>query len=520
MLTVNNFWRKLMTMRRYRVTDREAPEVHTVEKIGRTQALTPEGFLLCSDVPIKRTGEMRYGPGETPIKVGDDGVAYVTRDAEALFTDQAIASYMGKPVVNDHPDADVTPSNWKQLAVGICLNPRRGVGDAHDVMVADLLITDAATIRDVRAGKREVSAGYEADYEQLGSGRGRQTNIIGNHIALVDKGRCGPRCAIGDHLPTSLKEKPMGIKTRRRITDTALARVRRIFQDAQAEALEQLGNSGQPEGEGMDDEGISNGDGGDSDNDDNHTHIHIHSGESAAPAAGAGAAPADDGTMTQDDPIEARFQAIESSLAQIMQMLQGGGEQAPAAEAPPPPTDETKDGVSGAADLPGGGGDEMGDIGADDGKTADRAKTGDSAALHTSYQTLLSDAEVLYPGFRLPTFDSALPRAKTVDNMCALRRQVLSSAYITADGKALIDGVAGGANTDVAKLTCDAAAVIFRAAAGAKRLLNNRTSVGDASKLPASFVQHQGSSGGGGIAAINAQNKAYWEKQKQQRSTK
>lgn len=508
MLTTNNFWRKLMSMKRYRVIDRESPDVHTVEKLGLTQALTPEGFLLCSDVPIKRTGEMRYGPGETPIKVGDDGVAYVTRDAEALFTDQAVASYMGKPVVNDHPDADVTPSNWKQLAVGICLNPRRGVGDFHDVLVADLLITDAATIRDVRAGKREVSAGYEADYEQLGSGRGRQTNIIGNHIALVDKGRCGPRCAIGDHLPTSLKEKPMAGKTRQRISDTAVERVRRIFQDAQVEALEQLGNSGQPKGEGMDDEGIGNGDDVDSGSDDNHTHIHIHSGDPSAPAAAA--APADDGTMTQDDPVEARFAAIESSLAQIMQMLQDGGEQAPAAEAPP--TDETKDGVCGAADLPGAG--------ADDGKTADRAKVGDSAALHTSYQTLISDAEVLYPGFRLPTFDSALPRAKTVDNMCALRRQVLSSAYITADGKALIDGVAGGADTDVSKLTCDAAAVIFRAAAGAKRLLNNHTSVGDASKLPAAIVQHQGSSGGGGIAAINAQNKAYWEKQKQQRSTK
>ena len=53
-----------MTLKRYRVTDKAAdlPGVYTTKKLGHTQALTPEGFLLCTGVPIKRLGEMLYGP--------------------------------------------------------------------------------------------------------------------------------------------------------------------------------------------------------------------------------------------------------------------------------------------------------------------------------------------------------------------------------------------------------------------------------------------------------------------------
>ncbi len=38
---------------------------------------TPEGFLICYNVPIARTGDMIYGDGESPIKVGPDGKAIV-----------------------------------------------------------------------------------------------------------------------------------------------------------------------------------------------------------------------------------------------------------------------------------------------------------------------------------------------------------------------------------------------------------------------------------------------------------
>ena len=178
--------------------------IRTVEQIGAKRHKTPEGFLVCEDVPIARTGWMIYGPNEVPVKTGDNGVAMIHRGPETLFHPETIASFIGKPVTDDHPPSgEVTPENWQQVSKGTVLNVRRGAGDDGDTLRADLLITDRDTIEAIDAGKREVSAGYEAEYETTGAGEGKQLNILGNHVALVERGRCGPRCAIGDHQSTT-----------------------------------------------------------------------------------------------------------------------------------------------------------------------------------------------------------------------------------------------------------------------------------------------------------------------------
>jgi hypothetical protein len=171
---------------------------HTPAAISPRQRLTPEGFLVCEAVPIARTGTMIYGPGEVPVEPGPDGIIRIERDADEVFRAETVASFEGKAVTLDHPADWVKPENWRQLAVGTAQNVRRGAGAEDDLLFADLVITDAAAIADVRAGVREVSCGYDADYEQTAPGRGVQRNIIGNHVALVERGRCGPRCAIGD----------------------------------------------------------------------------------------------------------------------------------------------------------------------------------------------------------------------------------------------------------------------------------------------------------------------------------
>jgi hypothetical protein len=170
----------------------------TQARLGPRRSLTPEGFLLCEAVPIARAGAMTYAAGEVPVAAGPDGLVVIERGADQVFRRETIASFAGKPVTDDHPPEDVGPANWKSLAVGVVQNVRPGAGADADLLLADLLITDAAAIAAVEAGKREVSCGYEADYEALGPGRGRQLNILGNHVALVSEGRCGPRCAIGD----------------------------------------------------------------------------------------------------------------------------------------------------------------------------------------------------------------------------------------------------------------------------------------------------------------------------------
>ena len=171
---------------------------YTTDQLSPNQHLTPEGFLLCKDVAIGRTGEMLYAAGEIPIKAGTDGLIRISREADAVFHEDTIASFQGKPITLDHPGSDVNPRNWTELAKGIVQHVRRGEGASDGLLLSDLLITDETAIKSVRAGLRQVSCGYDAEYEQIEAGRGRQRNIIGNHVALVEKGRCGERCAIGD----------------------------------------------------------------------------------------------------------------------------------------------------------------------------------------------------------------------------------------------------------------------------------------------------------------------------------
>lgn len=174
----------------------------TPSKISENIKETPEGYLLCLGVPIARTGWQEYGPGETPIEVGDDGRAWIYRDKKEVFRPQTVASFNAKPITIKHPEDFVTPENWKELSHGTIQNPRKGDEkdeDNEEMLIGDLLVTDEMAIGLIRNGLREVSCGYDAEYEETGKGEGKQYNIIGNHVALVEHGRAGSTYAIRDH---------------------------------------------------------------------------------------------------------------------------------------------------------------------------------------------------------------------------------------------------------------------------------------------------------------------------------
>ncbi len=174
---------------------------YITSKLSENIHETPEGFLVCLGVPIARTGWQTYGDGETPLKVGDDGKVKVYRDPKEVFRPDTIASFQGKPLTIGHPDEFVNPSNWSDLSVGVLQNVRKSPDkgeDGEECLLSDVLVTDAKAIELIKAGLREVSCGYEAVYEQTGEGEGRQVEIIGNHLALVEEGRAGPSYAIND----------------------------------------------------------------------------------------------------------------------------------------------------------------------------------------------------------------------------------------------------------------------------------------------------------------------------------
>lgn len=172
---------------------------YTPTRLSENIAETPEGFLLCVGVSIARTGEMIYGEGETPLEADDSGRVVISRSEEEVFRPETIASFEGKAITIKHPMDFVDPKNWSDLAKGVIQNVRRGEGDQKDDLIADLLIMDAIAIGLVKRGLREVSCGYEAEYTQTDDGKGTQSKIIGNHLALVEEGRAGGAYAINDH---------------------------------------------------------------------------------------------------------------------------------------------------------------------------------------------------------------------------------------------------------------------------------------------------------------------------------
>ena len=158
---------------------------------------TPEGFLICKDVPIARTGVQQYRGCEFGAQ--DAARVYDVQRPEAeVFDRAAVASFEGKPVCDEHPKEDVTPANYGRYMKGVCRDVRRGDGDLANCLVADLLIYDADLIQKIEAGKREISCGYDCLWNPTSDSSYDQLEIRGNHVAVVDRGRAGHKVAIRD----------------------------------------------------------------------------------------------------------------------------------------------------------------------------------------------------------------------------------------------------------------------------------------------------------------------------------
>lgn len=167
---------------------------------GKTRRLTPDGFLICEEVGIARTGTQVYSAADLPgLQAGPDGKIIVERSPEEVFAEDTIASFEGKDVTIYHPNEFVSPENWKQHSVGHVQNVRRGEGKNSDLLIGDIIIKDAAAVHYAMTTLPDISCGYDAKYKVHGPGRASQHEIRGNHAALVPNGRAGDRCAIKDH---------------------------------------------------------------------------------------------------------------------------------------------------------------------------------------------------------------------------------------------------------------------------------------------------------------------------------
>lgn len=169
-----------------------------------TRYTTDEGFLVARGV-LARTGTQAYLAGE--IGLDGDPLRKVTlyRPPEEVFHPKSIASFDGKPLTINHPPVLVNKTNWREYSNGNVKNVER---TGEETLAGDITFTTDDAIEALDSGKKELSNGYVFTLDMTPGTApcgtaydGVQRNIRGNHIALVDKGRCGSACRVLDSDP-------------------------------------------------------------------------------------------------------------------------------------------------------------------------------------------------------------------------------------------------------------------------------------------------------------------------------
>lgn len=161
-------------------------------KLSPHKYKTPEGYLICQDAILARTGKQQYLKSEVFPDNYDDGMIDINRPEDEVFSEKTLASFENKPITVEHPNENVTPENYKELAVGFTRDIRRGEFEGKPVMIGNLVITDPDVIKDIEEGFRtELSCGYDCDIIKDNNSNYLQSNIRGNHIALCECGRAG-----------------------------------------------------------------------------------------------------------------------------------------------------------------------------------------------------------------------------------------------------------------------------------------------------------------------------------------
>jgi len=395
-------------------TDRAAEDRATFasEQIGRTRHRTPEGYLLCEGVRLARVGPMIYAPEEMPdIEPGNNSMIVIERDAEVLFHPDTLSSFSGKATTNDHPPTPVVPQNFKTYAVGTGLNPRRGEGVEADYMVGDLLIMEQGAIDDVLAGKIEVSCGYDCEVEQIKPGLGRVTKIVGNHIALVKRGRAGPACAIQD------KEPEMAKPRKRTIFD----RLRTAFKANDEAAFEEELTNAEDEMEGEGPQRVI---------------IEVKTPETETPAL--------DETPTEQASEDDRMGKLEATVAKLVEAV----------------------GKLANPETPAG--DEDPELVEEETKATDEEPEVEKQIAMDA----MSKAEILAPGIKLPVFDGAKVKGEAVTR---LRREALRRAHDAAATRPHVAAMLGTRKPVFDTMGPELVAVIFDGAAALTAAANNNS---------------------------------------------
>lgn len=162
------------------------------------------GFAVFKDVPIAKAGNiqeyMYWELPNLPDELTNKEIIKIYRPKKEVK--KSVETFNFLTVTDQHPDEDVTTKNFRDYAVGLSTDAK--FKDGH-IVSSSLVITDSDTIVLLQSNSNsmELSVGYTAEvvYESGVTKDGEEydgyfKNYVANHIALVEKGRCGGSCKL------------------------------------------------------------------------------------------------------------------------------------------------------------------------------------------------------------------------------------------------------------------------------------------------------------------------------------
>lgn len=191
------------------MAERKSKRGYFGTKLSDNMIQTPEGYLVCKNAVLARTGFQEYKgvdlaetEAEDLVEGGldPDGIYKVYRPEDEVFRKETLDSFNGKIFTLTHPDELLNIDTVAEHDRGHVLNIRRGdeaLEDGNLGMLGDIMVTDKEAVTEILNGLRELSCGYNY-HIALRGGNLIQVDIVGNHVALVKSARAGKVASIKD----------------------------------------------------------------------------------------------------------------------------------------------------------------------------------------------------------------------------------------------------------------------------------------------------------------------------------
>lgn len=173
-------------------------------QISDSVKIQHNGFAVFHDVKIADSGNIQvyrnFELSDLPDELKHKETLNIYRSPVEIK--KSVNTFQYLAVTSDHPWDNVNIKNFKEYSVGLSSDAKFKKGD---VIARSIVITDADMIVTLQSSEhsKELSCGYFAEivYEAGTTDKGESydgymKNLEGNHIAVVERGKCGGSCRL------------------------------------------------------------------------------------------------------------------------------------------------------------------------------------------------------------------------------------------------------------------------------------------------------------------------------------